>query len=137
MGDAAAYAHARHVGEWCARIAGSLACGPDRQLARRVGVLAGADPAALERIDELVRYAPFVRDYQSWVMLETKNPRTTSLIVSVADEFDTRVARSGKGNEASPSAALRSMAAQADEAQRPIVEALSIAVGLHACMRVA
>ena len=44
---AEATAHARHAGEWCARIAAALPNGPDPSLARRVGVLGDIDSVRL------------------------------------------------------------------------------------------
>ncbi|MHB8148183.1 MAG: hypothetical protein ACYDGM_13125, partial [Vulcanimicrobiaceae bacterium] len=83
------YGHARHVGEWCARIAEGLPYGPDPAFARRVGVLCDVAPAALERIREVRHLAPYVREYQNFAMKGAGNPHTMAVIVAVADEFAT------------------------------------------------
>lgn len=114
LGGAEAIARARHTGEWCARIAGAMACGPDPAFARRVGVLGDVDPAALERIPELRNLA--------------SPPRTMALIARVAREFDERISPDEHGRCTSPHAVLGAMLARADEVTRPIIEALQNAV---------
>jgi len=111
-GDAAATARARHAGEWSARIATALPGGPDPSLARRVGVLSEIDSAFLERIAELRHIARYNDGSQ---------PR---LIARVARAFDERISPNEHGRCSSPQAVLRAMRANADDAARPIVEAL-------------
>jgi hypothetical protein len=111
-GDAAATARARHAGEWSARIATKLSGGPEASLARRVAVLNDIDPATLEHIAELKHIAPHVREGQ------------LNLIARVAREFDERISPNEHGRCASPTIVLRAMRANADDATRPIVEAL-------------
>jgi hypothetical protein len=111
-GDAAATARARHAGEWSARIATALPGGPDPSLARRVGVLSEIDSAILERIAELRHIARYNDGSQ---------PR---LIARVARAFDERISPNEHGRCSSPQAVLRAMRANADDAARPIVEAL-------------
>jgi len=135
--DAAAYAQARHVGEWCARIAGGLAYGPDPSFARRVGVLGDVDPVALERIRELQHLATYVREYQIYAMQGSENPRTLSVIVAVADEFATRIAQENHGRAVSPNSVLRTMMEHTDETSRPVLEALMNVVHPSKSARVA
>jgi len=135
--DAAAYAHARHVGEWCVRIAGGLAYGPDPCFARRVGVLCDVDPAALERVRELQHLATYVREYQIYAMKGSENPRTLSVIVAAADEFATRIAQDNHGRAVSPNAVLRTMMKHTDETSRPVLEALMNVVHPSKSARVA
>lgn len=125
--DDAATAHARHVGEWCARIARALPYGPDPSIARRVGVLAEADPAALERIAELRHLAPHVAGHQRFAMETDEEPRVLSLIVSVASYFDARIA----AEDRSPGSILREMLRAADPSTKAIVQALFDAVSPH------
>lgn len=122
--DAKAYAHARRVGEWCARIAAGVRCGPDPSFARRVGALHKIDPRALERIPELRHLARYVRDYQHSASEGTENPQVLSAIVAVAEEFDSRVAPDEGGNCTSPQLVLRSMLSSADKNSRTVVQAL-------------
>ncbi|HEY5341257.1 MAG TPA: hypothetical protein VIK27_09545 [Candidatus Aquilonibacter sp.] len=122
--DPAAMAHARHVGEWSARIAGALEYGPDPSFARRVGVLADVDPNALDRIQELRHVASHVREYQAFAIAGAENPRTLALIVTTASEFDHRVAAA---NARSAASVLRAMLVAADDSARPIVAALAAA----------
>ncbi len=127
-GDAAAVAQARHVGEWCARIAASLPYGPEPAFARRVGVLADVDPTALERIPELRNVAPHVADYQHLAMEAFDGePRVLSIVVAVASEFDARISE----EQRSASSVLRSMLADAAPAYRAIVQALADAIASH------
>ena len=135
--DAAAYAQARHVGEWCFRIAGGLAYGPDPAFARRVGVLCDVDPVALERIRELRHMATYVREYQCYAMKGAENPRTLSVIVAVADEFATRIAQDDRGCGVSPHSVLRTMTKRADETSKPVLEALMNVVHPSKSARVA
>ena len=124
-GDAAALAEARHVGEWCARIAASLAYGPEPSFARRVGALADVDPIALERIPELRNVAPHVADYQRLSMVAADGePRVLSLIVAVASEFDARISE----GQRSAASVLRTMLGEAAPAHRAIVQALADAI---------
>jgi hypothetical protein len=132
--DDAATAQARHVGEWCARIAAALPYGPDGATARRVGVLADVDPSALERIAELKHVASHVADYQRFVAEGRDGElRVLPLIVAVATEFNTRLAREGR----TPGAVLRSMVCEANSVSRSVVEALASAAasrnGIKVC----
>lgn len=131
LDDTIAVIHARHVGEWSARIAKALEFGPHPVFARRVGVLSDADPDALERIPELSRFADHVREFQTISMKGTAAPKTLALIVAVADEFDRRVMEYAKHRAPAPSVALRQMLAEANHETRPIVEALASAVAHH------
>ncbi len=135
--DAAGYAHARHVGEWCARIAARLAYAPGPSFARRAGVLCDVDPAALDRIRELEHLATYVREYQNYAMKGSENPRTLSVIVAVADEFATRVAQEIHGRTVSPNSVLRTMIMDADETSRPVLDALMNVVHQSKSARVA
>ena len=132
--NVSAYAHARHVGEWSARIAGALSFGPDPTFARRVGALSESDPQALERIAELEHLAPYVREYQAYALEGGANPRAMSLIVAAATEFDSRIAPDVNGHAPSARAVLAAMLRAADPTARPILEALASAAG--ACKRV-
>ena len=136
-GEARAVAHARHVGEWSARIAAALEYGPDPVVARRVGVLAEIDPGVLERIQELRHVASHVREYQALAVVGAQNPRTLALIVATAAEFDERIAPDCDGRSPSPASVLRAMRAGATEASRPIVEALCAAADSRKRARVA
>jgi hypothetical protein len=126
--DARAYSHARHMGEWCARIAAGVPHGPDSSSARRVGALHAVEPSALERIPELRHLAKHVRDYRRGESGEPVNRCLMSLIVSAAEEFDNRLSSDENGHCASPQLALRSMLARADERSRVVVQALMKAV---------
>ncbi|HTU69086.1 MAG TPA: hypothetical protein VMF11_02100 [Candidatus Baltobacteraceae bacterium] len=137
LSNTQAIARARHAGEWCARIAGALPCGPDPAFARRVGALSEVDPAALERIPELRHLAPYVRDYQAYAIEGGGNPRAMSLVTCVAREFDERITLDEDGRAPSPQAVLGMMIAHADEITRPIVEALQTAVHPVSHVRVA
>lgn len=128
LDDQMALVHARHVGEWSARIATALEFGPDPSFARRVGVLSDVDPDALERIPELFRFADHVREFQTISIKGTVAPKTVALIVAVADEFDRRVMEYAKNRGPSPSVALAQMLAEANHEMRPIVEALASVV---------
>jgi hypothetical protein len=125
-GDAKAIVHARHVGEWCARIAGNLSSGPDPVLARRVGVLADADPAALEQVAELRHLAPYVRNFQQSSMANSEMFRTMTAILAVADEFAARMADAT--DPRSVGAVLRAMVSGATERRREAMAALAKAV---------
>jgi hypothetical protein len=126
--DAQAFARARHVGMWCAKIATAVPFGPDPAFARHVGALSDADPDVLANITELHDFAAYIRDYQNYALQGGANPRTMSLIVSTAAEFDARLVRELRNRSASLSRVLRSMAAGADRTARPFVEALAIAL---------
>lgn len=122
LSDPRALARARHTGEWAARIAAGLPAGPDPASARRAGALFDIEPATLERIPELQRFA---KRGQAW------------LIASVAREFETRITPDEHGRYHSPRAVLQAMRANADAATRPIVEALEHAVQSGRSARVA
>lgn len=124
-----AYAHARHVGEWAARIAANLPCAPNTAFMRRCGALADLDPATLERVREVRDCAPVVREYQRLRMrLEAPDEiRTAALIVAVADEFDSLIFDCDDEDRHSPNDALRVMTACADTESRDIVAALGSA----------
>jgi hypothetical protein len=124
-GDAAATARARHAGEWSARIATKLSGAPDASLARRVAVLSDIDPATLERIAELKHIAPLVREGQ------------LKQVARVAREFDQWISPDEHGRCSSTHAVLRAMRANADDATRPIVEALESALHTASHARVA
>jgi hypothetical protein len=123
--DAGALAHARHTGEWCARIATMLRDGPDPALARRAGVLSDIDPSVLERIAEL-QHIPH----------RSKNAQLAS-IIRVAREFAAAIEPDERGHMTSPSIVLRAMTAKADALTRPIVEALQTALNVNTRARVA
>jgi hypothetical protein len=133
-GDEKAYAHARHVGEWCARIATALPVGPEPSLARHVGVLARADPSALERIEELKHLGSYVRDLQSAMSSGRSNCRSASAIAMVANEFAARIAAI---EAPSPAAILRSMISEATASTDPIIKALCEGVHFSSGVRVA
>ncbi|MHB8148227.1 MAG: hypothetical protein ACYDGM_13345 [Vulcanimicrobiaceae bacterium] len=136
-GDVPAYARAREVGEWSARIAAALEDGPDPAVARRVGALRDADPAALERIAELHGLADFVREYQHYAIEHGRNAGIIVLIAIVADEFAQRISPDRDGHSPSASLVLEVMRARSEGALRPIVAALSIAVHPKSRVRVA
>ncbi len=125
-GDERAYAHARHVGEWCARIAANLPCAPGAAFMRRCGVLADLDPAVLERVRDVRDCAAVVRAFQRLRIVEEREPEvlTAALIVAAADEFDALIFEADEERRLSPSAALRTICAAANEQTRPIVRAL-------------
>lgn len=126
-GDASAYAHARHVGEWSARIAAALPCGPGATFMRRCGVLAGVCPAVLARLPEVAAYASGVEQFQAFAM---SGPRSdveisaAALIIAVADDFDSRIFVGATNGRVAPREALQAMYAHADEQTRSILEAL-------------
>lgn len=121
-----AYAHARHTGEWSARIAQALAFGPDPEFLRRCGTLAELDPAELECVPEVRDCAPVVRAFQELRMSQAyaEEVRSAPLIVAVADEFDARI----MGDPAAAADALRAMWQSSSGRLRPIVAALVRAV---------
>lgn len=125
LGDTEATAHARHTGEWCARIAAALPNGPDPSLARRVGVLGDIDCAVLERIVELRHIPQHANDVQ------------LARIASVAREFETWISPDEFGRSKSPNIVLLAMLANADDATRPIVEVLASALHPTSHARVA
>ncbi|HUZ48420.1 MAG TPA: hypothetical protein VMW12_01625 [Candidatus Dormibacteraeota bacterium] len=135
--NTSAYARAREVGEWSARIAGALKDAPDAVRARRIGVLRDLDPAALERIPELRNLAGPIREYQRYAIDGDDRVGTLALIVAVADEFAQRIGRDEGGLGASPSLVLELMHARSDGALRSIVAALATAVHPKSRMRVA
>lgn len=125
-----AYAHARHVGEWAARIAGVLPYAPGAAYMRRCGVLSDVNPAILERLREVRDCAPVVRAFQRFRMAD-EGPgeiRTAALIVAVTDEFDSLIFDCDNERRQSPNDALRMMIQCASEENRPIVDALRRAV---------
>ena len=124
-GEARAYAHARHVGQWCARMAAGLPSGPDPVLARRVGVLADVDPAVLDRVDEVAHLAPYVRDYQAAALDPPETASVMSIMVMVAAEFEQRLATCRYGTYATPLAVLRTMMASGTSVSAPVLDALS------------
>ena len=136
-GDVPAYARAREVGEWSARIAAALENGPDPAVARRAGALRDLDPAALERIPELRVLVGIVREYQHYAGASGRSAGTTALIVAVADEFARRIAPGQAGHTPSASLELEAMRACSPSVLRPIVAALSIAVSPKSRVRVA
>lgn len=120
------YAHARHVGEWAARIVAELSFAPSSAYMRRCGVLADIDPAIVERVREIRECAPVVRAFQR-LRMAVEGPgeiRTAALIVAVADEFDTLVFDCDDEHRHSPNDALRMMIRCANDEGRPIVDAL-------------
>lgn len=129
--DPRTVAHARHTGEWAARIASVLPFGPQPSAARRAAVLAELDPAALERIAELRDFASFVREYQTTAIEGSSQPRTMTLVMSVASEFEGRIAADGPCAPQSPAEAIRAMLGGAGDAARPVVEALAEAAGVR------
>lgn len=121
------YAHARHVGEWCARIAAELPCAPAPAFLRRCGVLADTDPAVLERIREVRDCAPVVRSFQRMQLCADTIGGIDSAgarIIAVAEEFDSALFAADEERRYSPGDALRMLIQTADEHTRPIVEAL-------------
>ena len=116
LGHPAAIAEARHTGEWCARIAGSLAEGPDPALARRAGVLSTIDAAKLEQIPELRHIA------------EKAQKPLIAAIVEVARDFASRIAPDADDRAISPRVILRAMSDAADARTQPIIEALQTAL---------
>ncbi len=135
--DTSAYAQAREVGEWSARIAGALKAAPDAARARRIGVLRDLDPEALKRIPELRDLAAPIRDYQRYAIGGDDRAGTLTLIVAVADEFVQRIGRDQRGLGASPSLVIEVMHARSEGALRSVVAALATAVHPKSRMRVA
>jgi len=123
-GDVGAISHARHVGEWCARIAVALDEGPDPSFARRVGVLCDVDPDALDQIAEVRHLSDSVRAYQDDAMMSGPNSNLFSIIVSVANEFDERISPGPSGHTRSATLVLQSMKASSHGARAQVVEAL-------------
>ncbi len=129
--DDRAYAHARHVGEWSARIAAEVPCAPEPAFMRRCGVLADVEPVVLERIPEVRDCAPVVSAYQRLEMsgdvlggFETAAAR----IIAVAGEFDSLISTADAERRYAPADALRMMARTAGEQKRPLVNALRAAM---------
>ncbi len=123
-GNAGTYAHARHVGEWAARIATELPFAPSPAFMRRCGVLAGSDPAMLARLPEVREYAPIVRAFQRLRMGGNggRETRTAALIVAIADEFESLLSECNGQRGAAD--AMRVVARCADDESREIVQAL-------------
>ena len=136
-GDAQAYVHARHVGQWCERIAEALPFGPNPSFARRVGLLAEVDPETLERICELKHVAASVRDYQAAAILGAREHQTMSTIVIVAEEFESRIAPRSDGTSDSASAVFKCMLERAPQGHLPAVAALGRALRVSPDARVA
>ena len=127
--DPKGYVHARHVGEWCARIAADLPCGPNPSLSRRVGVLKDIDPAVLERLPETSGFACCVREFQESCFLKSPGERTTTTILAaVADEFVSCTRPDSNGFCFSPRRALEIMRAGATASNAVAIAALERAV---------
>lgn len=129
--DARALAHARHVGEWAARIACHLPEAPSLPFMRRFGVLADVEPAVLESLPEVRDLAPAVREFQYVRMGEVAEPHVATLIVAVADEFDSLIENANRDARMSARDALHYMQRSAKPNTMPIVQALR-----HACRSV-
>lgn len=116
--------HARHVGEWAARIAAELSCAPSPAFMRRCAVLANLNPAILETLPEVRDCAPVVRAFQGARMQKAGNGelRSAALIVAVADEFQSLLDERSERRGASD--AMRVMVQCSDEESREIVHAL-------------
>ena len=129
-GDNRAYAHARHTGEWAARIATELPGSPAAEFMRRCGVLADANPAALERIREVRDCTRVVRAFQHMRLGGDASPDVVvpALIIAIADEFDLRIFEDLDAERYSPNNALRIMQRSAEARTTPIVQALLRAV---------
>lgn len=128
-GDDRAYAHARHTGEWAARIAGELDFAPSAPFVRRCGVLADVDPAIVERVREVRECAPFVRAFQELRVGQGRaEVQTAALIIAVAEEFDSLIFACDEDDRYSPGDALRMMRNCADDHTTPIVQALLRAI---------
>lgn len=119
-----AYAHARHVGEWCARIAEKLAKGPNPVIARRVGVLANVDAEAISQLPELQSLSIHVRDYQTATNDDELQRSIMSTIVSVADDFVRRLSNFEEGRGQLPRPSRECTAHQSDTAARIVNKAL-------------
>ena len=126
-GDPDGYAQARHVGEWCARIAMELPYGPDRSFARRVGVLRDIDPDILAALPETAIFVDHVREYQG-LHVGAVAERTMSHIVAVADEFASTITPGANGVSFSPRRALAIMKAGATSSNAAIIDALERAI---------
>ena len=126
-GNAAAYAHARHMGEWCARIAKNLTFGPDPSFARRVGVLAEADPQLLSTLPELEAFSIYVRAYQT-ARMEREDATVLSLVMIAADEFERCISAFASGHGPSPKSVLVSMLQHSSQKMAAVFEALERAV---------
>lgn len=125
------YIHARHVGEWSARIAQRTDSALHASFMRRCGVLAEIDPDVLDRLPEVREFAMVVRAYQSIRIGEDMTDgiaRTAALIVAVADEFDSLAFEPDIERRCSPNDAIRMMSRCAEEKNRAIVQALMRAV---------
>lgn len=129
-GDERAYAHARHTGEWAARIAAELPFAPRPAFARRCGVLAELDPAVLECIPEVREVSAAVRAFQRLRMSKSVEPdvQAAALIVAVADQYDGMIFAGPETKRCSPKDALRMMLRTADAAAIEIVQALRRAI---------
>lgn len=118
--------HARHVGEWAARIATELPRAPSPGFMRRCGVLANLNPAIIEKLPEVRDCAPVVDAFQRLRMCVrgASEVRTAALIVATADEFDTLAFGADANRCVSPLEALRVIMRCADEESHEVVQAL-------------
>lgn len=132
--DEWSYAHARHTGEWAARIAAQLAFAPAPCFARRCGVLAEIDPAVIERVREVRECAPVAREFQEMRVGEAAaDMHAATVIVAVAEEFDSLIFAADDNRRHSPNDALRVMRYCADVRTLPIIEALLRAIRTASC----
>lgn len=104
-GNVSGYASARHVGEWCARIAGALADLAGPAAARRFGVLSEFDDSVLSGVAELRYLVP-----SRWRFAR---------IVAIARDFDRLVAKM------TPRLAIVELRKTADADALRVVDALS------------
>lgn len=115
--------HARHVGEWAARIAEQMPCAPSPSFMRRCGVLADMDPLILEKLPEVRDCASVVRAFQRARMQRQHGElRSAALIVAIADEFQSLLGQSDERCGASN--VMRAMVQCADEESREVIQAL-------------
>lgn len=127
----AAYVHARHVGEWAARIAACLPGAPNAEFMRRCGVLAELDPEVLERLPEVRECAPVVRAFQSRRLGQDAGgslAQAAGRIIGVADEFDSLAFAPQAPRRISPGEALRMLQRAVTPENAEIVRALAQAV---------
>ena len=127
-GDARGYAGARHVGEWCARIAHAMPDIVDHAFARRAGVLSRVEPEILSRLPELRHLAPPVRGFQASVDSRDTCASALTLIIAVASDFEKRLA----ANE-SPRRAIAEMCEAANFEMLAIVQVLWNSLSRNRC----
>jgi|GEM_PF-4764062 hypothetical protein len=90
MGDPRAWAHARHVAAWAARLGSYFPEAGDPVVLRRCGMLLEVEPRVLETVSMLRPCAPVVAEFQAFALgaMTHRRPSPATGILAVADEFD-------------------------------------------------